>query len=170
MKKNKFICVLALFVFCALFIYAACETDKSGDDPGTPTSPTPPTVPTVLNLSYFFTGAVITTNDPLVIHIYQNMEDITNQNSPFFVHSTIDTNNSLSFPNIPAGTYYVLIWRDNPPLGTLDDCERYLIWTNFGWNSGQPVNATPITVPAGTTINVDVNVNFSDLKWWGPCT
>jgi len=159
-----------MLLFCGLFIYSACETDKGSNDPGTiPVSPTPPAVPAILNINYLFSGTAITTNQPLVLHIYNNKNNMTNQSNPLFVHSTIDTNDSITVQNIPAGTYYILIWRDGNVLGTLETCERYLIWTNFGWWPGQSVDATPIVVPAGTTINADVNVKFNNFKLWGNC-
>jgi len=169
MKNKKFIKILVLLVFCGFFIYSACETDKGND----PTLPTGPGIigsdVSTLNISYLLTGGNISISEPLILHIYDNKSSITNQSNPLLTQSTTNTNDTLNIPNIPSGTYYILIWRDEGTPATLQTCERYLIWTNFSCLSGQSVNATPVDVPIGTTINVDIDVDFSSFDQWGSC-
>jgi len=170
MKTKRIISLLSICIISFFFIYSACETDKS-NDPGSPVAPPiPPADPTVLNLNYYFSGASIGTEDPLILHIYDNKSDMTNQSNPLFAHTTTTYGHDHCSEYPGPGTYYVLIWHHGEdPEDTLQGCERYLIWTNFSWNPGQNVMATPIVVDAGTTVNANVYVDESDFKWWWPC-
>lgn len=164
-KKNIF--MAGLFLVCGFLFFLACEGDQ--ENPVAP--PTPTENPATLKLTYNVTGATINSNNPLIIHVYQNKNNITNQKDPVYVHLTDRSNDSYNIDNIPPGTYYILVWRHSQnPLETLQTCERFVIWTTNYWIQPQEVKATAVNVSAGAVINVDIDKNIDDDFYdWGPC-
>jgi hypothetical protein len=161
--KNTSLFIFVLIV-SSLLIFSTC--DKKEENPFEP----PPVDGTaVLELNYTFTGAVLTTATPLVIHVYDNKFSLTNQSNPKYVHTTTNANDMVTINDIPPGTYYILIYHEQFNLGFLDQCsELFVIYTDFNWWQGQPVNATPLTITKGETVTLDMILDSGAFYTWAP--
>ena len=133
---------LALLVALPL---AAC--DASDPDPQPPPQPTP-TVGTISGRAVLPPGVNGSVANARVA-LYSGLTEWANDSFVFQTGAGAD--GSFSIGNIPPGTYYLDVWKDNDGSGAWSAGDLIGVW---GTLSANGTNLTPIAIAAGQTVSL----------------
>ena len=124
---------------------AACDSSDDSPDP-TPTPTPTPTVGTITGRAVLPPGVNGSVTNARVA-LYSGLVEWDNDSFVFQVGAGAD--GSFSIGNIPPGTYYLDVWKDNDGSGTWTVGDLIGVW---GTLSAGGTNLTPIPVSAGSTV------------------